>query len=427
METGWLMRGATWIATYYLHSVGWGAVGALLARRRELPAAARHSILKCALFGPLLTTGLAVLSPVVWQWPAQSGLPSSALRAFAAEGTPLTDALRALPGGAHGSLRASAIGCALLFGCWLSALVVGLLRLGVSGVLLERRLRSRRPIESGRMCERLAAVLRRSALRRVRLTACAEVKVPFAIGLREICVPATSLASLSDAELDAVLAHELAHLERRDGLWFPAIQALQALFWLQPLNHWLSWRVRHWAELACDDRALELTGDPLTLARALTRVAERASASGWGFAPSAARSATSLLERVRRLAALRAGAPLPAPAGRIRGRLATLTALGAVLCSLRLELAQAAPALVAGVPAELPASEANLDATPGGEDFCRQLNDLVQVEQHLQEQLSRRAAAEDERRAELRSDLEEARARRVWAEERYELWMNGGR
>jgi Zn-dependent protease with chaperone function len=403
MDSGWLVRGATWIATYCLHAAAWGAFGALLARRRELPAAARHSILKCALFGPLLTAWLAVLARGGGRWPAESGLPANALRAFSAEGSPLADALRALPDAVHAGLRASSTGCGLLLGCWLSAFAVGLLRLGVSGVLLQRRLRSRRPIESGRVCERFAEVLRRSALRRVRLTACAEAEVPFAIGLREICVPATSLGALSDAELDAVLAHELAHLERRDGLWFPAMAALQALFWLQPLNHLLSWRVRHWAELACDDRALELTGDPLILARALTRVAERASASGWGFAPSAARSARSLLERVRRLAALRTGASFPARVGRIRGRMAALTALGAALCSFRLDLAQAAPAIAVGAPSELAASESHLDATPGEEDFCRQLNDLVQAEQRLEQQLSSRAAAEDPRRAELSS------------------------
>lgn len=434
MDPGWLAHGVAWISTYCIHAAAWGALGSLLARRRDLPAAARHSLLKCALFAPLATTAVALLLPASWSWPAESALGPSASRPFA-EWSPFSQSLGGLPGVAHGWLRASPTWCALLLGCWLIAFALGALRLGVSGILLARRLRRRRPIEAGRVRERFAAVLARSALGSARLTACAGVEVPFALGSREICVPATSLAVLSDAELDAVLAHELAHLERRDGLWFPAIAALQALFWLQPLNHWLCWRVRHWAELACDDRALELTGDPLMLARALTRIAERASSPGWGFAPSAARSATSLLERIRRLAAASGGPPLQVAGGRMRARRAVLAALGAALCSVRLELAQASPVVLASAPAgaapELSVSEPSGDATPGGEEFCRELNDLLQAEQRLQEQIeqlsSRRALGEDRRRAELGGELQEARARRAWAEERYERWMKGVR
>ena len=117
-----------------------------------------------------------------------------------------------------------------------------------------------------------------------------------------MCLPRGPLAALTDAELDPVLSHELAHLERGDGLWFPVVGALQAVFWLNPLNHWLASRFRESAELACDDRAVELTGNPLGLARALVHVASRAPfARRPSLLPSIAYSKSALLPRVRRL------------------------------------------------------------------------------------------------------------------------------
>ena len=140
MDDGWLVRGAASISTYCVHAAAWGVTAALLCRRRELPARARHSILKCALFGPLATTWLALSLPAGWSWPAQLALEPSALRHLAAEWLPLSASLGAPPGEGQGWQRASPTACALLIGCWLIAFALGLLRLGVSGSVLARRL-----------------------------------------------------------------------------------------------------------------------------------------------------------------------------------------------------------------------------------------------------------------------------------------------
>jgi hypothetical protein len=99
-----------------------------------------------------------------------------------------------------------------------------------------------------------------------------------------------------------VLAHELAHLVRRDGVVFPLVGLVQSLGWLQPFNHWIAAGFRHAAELACDDRAIELTGDRVALARALARAAQAAVPMLPAMARPRAKSA--LVERVRRLVAV---------------------------------------------------------------------------------------------------------------------------
>jgi hypothetical protein len=129
-----------------------------------------------------------------------------------------------------------------------------------------------------------------------------DIVSPLVIGRNEVCIPAGLLESFADAEVDNVIAHELAHLERGDGLWFPAAAMVQSVLWLHPINHWVASRFRRSAELACDDRAVELTCDPLALARALVRVAGTAPPFGpRTMLPLMAHSRSTLVTRVTRL------------------------------------------------------------------------------------------------------------------------------
>ncbi len=62
-------------------------------------------------------------------------------------------------------------------------------------------------------------------------------------------------ARSNDAELRAVLAHEFAHVHRRDVLWSGLLPAVAAALWIQPLNRVALVRVSEAAEHACDDCA----------------------------------------------------------------------------------------------------------------------------------------------------------------------------
>jgi beta-lactamase regulating signal transducer with metallopeptidase domain/Flp pilus assembly secretin CpaC len=150
--------------------------------------------------------------------------------------------------------------------------------------------------------ERLAELARRLRMSRtIRLVQSALVEVPTVIGwLRPIILlPAGCMAGLSPAQLEAVLAHELAHIRRHDFFVNLLQNALETLLFYHPAVWWVSRCVRREREHCCDDLALRVCGDRMTYARALATLEE------WRPEPAQlaiAASGAPLLERIRRLA-----------------------------------------------------------------------------------------------------------------------------
>lgn len=99
-------------------------------------------------------------------------------------------------------------------------------------------------------------------------------QVPCALGIRHILLPQDVRHRLSAAELGAVLAHEYAHLLRRDPLWNLALSFLTHLFWFQPLN-WIALRAwRDASEELCDEWAAQ-RASRLSLAQAILTLARQ--------------------------------------------------------------------------------------------------------------------------------------------------------
>ena len=74
--------------------------------------------------------------------------------------------------------------------------------------------------------------------------------------------PANLAERLDDAARRAVLAHELAHLKRRDH-WTAWLEVVVAcLWWWHPVVWWARRELRHYAELACDAWVLRYTASP---------------------------------------------------------------------------------------------------------------------------------------------------------------------
>lgn len=109
---------------------------------------------------------------------------------------------------------------------------------------------------------------------RVRLTASSAIASPVAFGVLrpEICVPQRALSDQSPASRTAMLAHELAHLVRRDPLWLDLANTLKALFPWQPMLALAARRLRALAEQRCDAIAARIAG-PLAVAECLVEVA----------------------------------------------------------------------------------------------------------------------------------------------------------
>jgi TonB family protein len=102
-------------------------------------------------------------------------------------------------------------------------------------------------------------------LRRVPPTVVVDDLVPpmlwAAFGSVRLILPAELMARLDGKATDALLAHELAHLSRRDH-WVRHLElAALALFWWHPIAWWATARVRRAQELCCDQRVATLLPD----------------------------------------------------------------------------------------------------------------------------------------------------------------------
>ena len=121
------------------------------------------------------------------------------------------------------------------------------------------------------------ALLKQAAVRRrVDVAQSAEIHGPLAAGVIRsfILVPCGMIERLSQDEFRAMLAHELAHVIRRDALWKLVGQAVCHVFFFQPLNFAVRHRLELDAEFVADEQAALLLGERSSLASCLTRMGE---------------------------------------------------------------------------------------------------------------------------------------------------------
>jgi bla regulator protein blaR1 len=117
-----------------------------------------------------------------------------------------------------------------------------------------------------------------------------------------ILVSGPLVEALSDDELDEIVMHEQAHLERRDD-WLRLLQAIaSSIAGLHPAMRFILRQIDADCEAACDDRVVARTGDARryawTLAAAASAAVER---NELGLTPAATGTAAALRRRVNRL------------------------------------------------------------------------------------------------------------------------------
>ena len=108
-----------------------------------------------------------------------------------------------------------------------------------------------------------------------------------------ILVPVAALSGLAAPELDAILAHELAHIRRHDYLVNIFQCVVETLVFYHPATWWISRVIRHERENCCDDIAISTCRDRRVDARALKGLRVPA------FPLSPAASGGNLLARIR--------------------------------------------------------------------------------------------------------------------------------
>jgi hypothetical protein len=184
---------------------------------------------------------------------------------------------------------------------WLSGVVALSIRSVGGWALAERFARRGTSRAEAIWEERLAALATRLRISKpVRLAVSALAQVPAVVGwLRPIVlVPASVFTGLTAEQIDAPLAHELAHVRRHDYLINLLQTAAETLFFYHPAVWWVNRKIRQERENCCDDLAVEICGSTAAYVRALTDLEQMRRNT-----PRLAMAADggSLLNRVQRL------------------------------------------------------------------------------------------------------------------------------
>ncbi len=321
----------SWLLTYAIHSTILLAVAAAAAWRFVDQHAWLDLIWKVALVAPLVTASLH-LDPIAlplggrWAMPGVTSVIGTPVATSAPVGeTPMTPAIPVEPVTSSPSFDRSAESDraitppqagvtvwqtmsrswpSIAAGAWLMIAAVALLRYAVRFRAVYRSLGSGAPVTNTDLLDTIAA-LRRAANRRrpIRLTTNAMCPVPLALGGRHIVLPERFLMELDPEQQRAALAHETAHVVRRDPEWRVAVEILERALFFQPLNRLARARLCDSAEFLCDEWAVQHTQSPLALARCLSVVA-----SWWSPADelpagvsAMARSDSAMVQRVTRI------------------------------------------------------------------------------------------------------------------------------
>jgi BlaR1 peptidase M56 len=255
----------TWLLTYAVHGAMFTALAFVAERTRwGAVASRRDAFWKLALVGGVVTSTMFVVA---------GSAPSGA-------------AVRLSPQGAIAPALDSD-GVFWLATAWMAITGLLALRAGRAWRLGIRHVGRRRVIRRGPAPALLREILGPAA-DRVTLSCSRTLRVPVAFA-REICVPVRALRELPHDELRALLAHEAAHVVRRDAAWLAIAAAVRALGWWQPLNLVAAARLRLAMELCCDERAAAEPHERAALARCLITVAEWSVEEYPGFAAMASR------------------------------------------------------------------------------------------------------------------------------------------
>jgi beta-lactamase regulating signal transducer with metallopeptidase domain len=204
---------------------------------------------------------------------------------------------------------------------WFVGVVVLSLRPAAGFFLIERlRIRKGTPVVDA-LRDRCLALQQQLGLNRVvRYCESLQLEAPAVVGWFRpvILLPVSALTGLNALQLEAVIAHELAHVKRLDAFVNLFQIAAETLLFYHPAVWWVSKRIRAERENCCDDVAISICGNAVEYARALATMAE------WQSAPALAMAAnrSPLAERVARLLGLT----------KLNGGLRGVGIAGSVLC-----------------------------------------------------------------------------------------------
>jgi beta-lactamase regulating signal transducer with metallopeptidase domain len=301
---------ANWLSPEILRTLGWTLLhflwqGAGLAALFAVAAAiCRSASARYALAVGALV--LMLVSPAVtftWLRPqANPAVRTGAEGALTWAGTPTQNAT-ALSGSRAPVAESEATQptwMLWLVEAWFLGVLVLSLRTAGGLILIERMRRKEIKRVGEELYARCLALQRKMGIERfIQYCECHRLDAPAVLGWFRpvVLLPVRALTGLTEAQIEAVIAHELAHIRRLDCFVNLFQIATETLLFYHPAVWWVSQRIRAERENCCDDEAIAICGDAVNYARALTLMEE------WRTAPALMMAAnrSPLGERVMRL------------------------------------------------------------------------------------------------------------------------------
>ena len=166
---------------------------------------------------------------------------------------------------------------ALLTTAWLCGFVAVLSVWHLRWRRVSAAVRDAAPVREGREVEALRRLERVAGLRmRIEMLVSRASLEPGIFGIAQpvLLWPEGVSERLEDAHLEAILAHEVWHVRRRDNLSAAIHMVVEAIFWFHPLVWWLGAQLVAERERACDEEVVELGSERQVYAESILKVCE---------------------------------------------------------------------------------------------------------------------------------------------------------
>lgn len=267
------------MANHLWQSTLFAVLVALLARSlKQNQARVRYGLWLAASVKFLIPFSLLVSAGSHLGWPAASSsrvqlslAAQQVSRPFVIENS-FASAAPAPPFGSTGNLLP-----ALLLMAWLCGAACILFLWCVRWRRMQRTVRAAAPLGEGSERETVTRLQRLMRIRKSVELAAAETSLEpgiFGIFRPVLLLPSGIAEHLSAVQLDAVLAHELCHVRRRDNLAAAMHMLVEAIFWFHPLVWWLGARLVEEREHACDEEVLRLGSEPEVYAESILKTCQ---------------------------------------------------------------------------------------------------------------------------------------------------------
>ncbi|HTE42370.1 MAG TPA: M56 family metallopeptidase, partial [Steroidobacteraceae bacterium] len=311
-----------WLSTYALHStVLLCAVYALERLRILVEVDVRESAWRIAALAPIITAALQVALMIAKPHDTSSSVMQSADESISHTALPASSSTL-WPDSASGPIPRTTLPAVerpdSLMGLEASAplqiplpmpkqivAIVWLLGGGLAlGALAWQFSALRRRVDAFALCRDggvVAEALELAARAKVRIDAVKQFEgtsTALVVPPATLCIPTWAVGDLDPAHRRAMIAHEVAHLARRDPWWRLVHRAVARILFFQPMNWVALKRLDELSEFSCDEWAAK-AADRVALMECLIACGERIVARQPALAASMARHRSTLIERIQ--------------------------------------------------------------------------------------------------------------------------------